>query len=69
MTYTTVQGDMWDIISHKVYGDVRFMDVLIAANPQYNKVLVFSDGIVLNVPEVETRISSDDLPPWKKVDG
>lgn len=69
MIYTTVQGDMWDLISYKVYGDVRFTDVLIAANPQYNKVLVFSAGIVLNVPEVEEHVSSDSLPPWKKVDG
>lgn len=69
MTYTTLQGDMWDLISHKVYGDVRFTDVLIAANPRYNKVLVFSAGIVLNIPEVEERVSADSLPPWKQVDG
>lgn len=68
MTYTTVQGDMWDLISYKVYGDVRFMDVLIAANPDYNKVLVFSDGVVLDVPEVELSVVSDNLPPWKKID-
>lgn len=67
-TYTTVSGDMWDLISHKVYGDVRFADVLIAANPDYNKVLVFSDGVVLDVPEVELSVVSDDLPPWKRVE-
>lgn len=69
MAYTTIQGDMWDLISYKVYGDERFMDVLIAANPAYNKILVFSDGIVLDTPEVETRKNPDDLPPWKQVDG
>lgn len=69
MTYTTVQGDMWDLISHKVYGDERFTDVLIAANPRYNKILVFSAGIVLDVPEVDERVTADSLPPWKKVDG
>lgn len=69
MTYTTVLGDMWDLISHKVYGDVRFTDVLIAANPRYNKILVFSAGIVLEVPEVEERVTADSLPPWKQVDG
>lgn len=69
MTYTTVQGDMWDLISYKVYGDVRFTDVLIAANPRYNKILVFSAGIVLDVPEVEESVTSDSLPPWKQVDG
>lgn len=69
MTYTTVQGDMWDLISHKVYGTTRFTDVLISANSQYNKVLIFSAGIVLDVPEVEESVSSDHLPPWKQVEG
>ncbi|MDE6727917.1 MAG: tail protein X [Oscillospiraceae bacterium] len=69
MTYTTIQGDMWDLISHKVYGDTRFTDVLIAANPRCNKILVFSAGIVLDVPEVDERVSSDRLPPWKQVQG
>lgn len=69
MTYTTVQGDMWDLISHKVYGDECFTDVLLAANPRHNKILVFSAGIVLDVPEVEERVSADSLPPWKQVEG
>lgn len=69
MTYTTVQGDMWDLISYKVYGDVRFTDVLIAANPRYNKILVFSASIELDAPEVEERVTADSLPPWKQVDG
>lgn len=69
MTYTTVQGDMWDLISHKVYGDERFTDVLLAANPRYNKILVFSAGIVLDVPEVDKRVTADSLPPWKQVEG
>lgn len=69
MTYTTVQGDKWDGIAYKVYGDVKFTDVLILANPEYRKIYIFSDGITLNIPEVEERITSDDLPPWKRVNG
>lgn len=68
MTYTTVQGDMWDLISYKVYGDERFTDVLISANPQHNKILIFSAGIEIDVPEVEERITSSNLPPWKQVE-
>ncbi len=69
MTYTTVQGDKWDSISHKMYGDTRFTDVLIAANPQYRKIYIFSAGVTLDIPEVETKISADNLPPWKKAEG
>lgn len=69
MTYTTIQGDKWDGIAYKVYGDTKFTDVLIEANIEYRDIYIFSSGVVLEVPEVETRITSDDLPPWKRVSG
>lgn len=69
MTYTTVQGDKWDGISYKMYGDTRFADELINANPQLRKIYVFSEGITVNVPPVETKISAEDLPPWKRSEG
>ncbi len=68
-TYTTKQGDMWDGIAYRMYGDVKFTDVLINANPEYREVYIFSEGAVLDVPEVEERISADDLPPWKRASG
>lgn len=69
MTYTTVQGDKWDSIAYKLYGDTKFTDVLIEANAEYRWKYIFSAGIVLEVPEVETRITIDDLPPWKRASG
>ena len=69
MTYTTVQGDMWDSIAYKLYGDTKFKDVLIEANAEYRWIYIFSAGIVLEVPEVETRVTIDDLPPWKRASG
>lgn len=68
-TYTTIQGDKWDSIAYKLYGDTKYTDVLISSNFQYRMIYIFSAGIVLNVPEVEERVSVDDLPPWKKVSG
>lgn len=68
-TYTTKQGDMWDGISYALYGDEKYTDVLINANPEFRSVYIFSEGIVINVPEVEERITADDLPPWKRASG
>lgn len=67
-TYTTKSQDTWDIISKNVYGSELFMDRLIAANLNHRKVVFFSDGVVLNVPDIEVT-SSDfekNLPPWKR---
>ena len=60
---------MWDSISHQVYGDVKFTDVLINANPEYRYIYIFSEGVVLGVPDVEDRITADDPPPREKASG
>ena len=31
-TYTTIQGDVWDLIAYKLYGDEKYMKNLIEAN-------------------------------------
>lgn len=69
MKYTTVQGDMWDSIAYKVLGDVSYTDALMNANLPYRKIYVFSAGIELNIPEVEDKVKSNNLPPWKQVSG
>lgn len=69
-TVTTVQGDMWDIIAKKQYGDELHMDKLIKANIQHRNTVIFPAGVVLNVPEIDTT-SADyemNLPPWKRAD-
>ena len=50
MTYTTVQGDMWDSIAYKIFGNVAATDQLMALNQQYLHTYIFSAGIVLTLP-------------------
>lgn len=50
-TYTTRQGDMWDMISLKVWGDEHLMHLLLDANRAWMHVGVFDAGVVLTVPE------------------
>lgn len=69
MKYTTVQGDMWDSIAYKVYGDSKRADVLIAANPEHRLVYIFSAGIVLEIPEIEDKTAAASLPIWKIAEG
>lgn len=67
-TYTTVQGDMWDSISFKVYGSCMYMNVLMENNPEYRDVQFFSAGIEIEVPPIDETVSSSSLPPWKQVE-
>ncbi len=64
-TYTTVQGDMWDSIAYKCYGDESGINVLMAVNETYVDTVVFPAGIVLTVPEYEKPVTST-LPPWRR---
>ena len=63
--YTTVQGDMWDLIAKRKYGTEKAMDVLVEANQQYADVVVFGAGTVLNIPAYEAP-RPDELPPWRR---
>lgn len=65
MTYTTKQGDRWDMIAYKLWGNEHYMSELLAANKQYRDVFIFSAGVELTVPEI-TEAASSVLPPWRR---
>lgn len=63
--YTTIAGDMWDMIAYRVYGDERYMAQLMEANPDVADVVVFGGGVDLVVPDVAVTASAA-LPPWRR---
>lgn len=63
--YVTKQGDTWDMVSLTAYGTEKSMGELIAANPAYRNVVVFSAGAVLTLP-VLAKTVNNLLPPWKR---
>ena len=62
----TKQGDTWDILALRQYGDEAFMSELIKANLNYRGIMIFSAGVQLNTPEIDTIPMSSNLPPWKR---
>lgn len=65
MTYTTTQGDTFDGIAFKLYGDEGYMKDLIEANWKHADTLLFSAGVVLTVPEVQSSTTSENAPFWR----
>lgn len=63
-TYTTVQGDTWDIIAKKVYGDELYAGFLMQHNFPLLKYLIFDTGIVLNVPDLPEE-TQETIPIWR----
>lgn len=66
-TYTTVQGDMWDMIAYKALGSVYFTDRLMMANRRYLDLYTFPAGMVLQLPQVRKESAVEGLPPWKQI--
>ena len=62
-TYLTKSGDMWDLIAFKVLGSSKHTEKLINANREHLTTFIFSAGVELKIPEVETK-STLRLPPW-----
>jgi phage tail protein X len=67
--YITIQGDRWDTIALKAYGDASQINPIIDANPSVAIVISFEGGVRLVVPIIEISASTDKslLPPWKRV--
>lgn len=66
-TYTTKQGDTWDLMSYDLYGDEKYMRYLMEANFPLLDILVFSSGTVILVPDLPEE-ADEDLPFWRAND-
>lgn len=64
--YTTKEGDTWDMISYRAYGDVKYMCEIIEANICTVDVDLPA-GTVLKIPIKELVTTQiDSVPFWKK---
>lgn len=50
-TYTTIQGDTWDIIAKRVYGSESYTSLLMRSNIRLIDIMVFSQGTVIDIPD------------------
>ena len=62
--YTTKEGDRWDLIAHKFYGDVNKMSLLISENSFVPITPTLEAGITLRIPVLEETQTAEDLPFW-----
>ncbi|KAA9003990.1 phage tail protein [Paenibacillus spiritus] len=63
--YRTIQGDTWDAVAYKLYGDENLMTLLLEANPEQADKVILDGNLLLHVP-VRPEQTSEDLPPWKR---
>lgn len=64
-TYTTQQGDAWDAIAYKVYGDVKYTGWLMQNNFPSLDIFVFDAGTVLQTPDPPADDDTANVPVWR----
>lgn len=62
--YRTVQGDTWDLIAKKQYGDEKKLDILMMNNFSLLNYVVFSAGILVDIPELPDE-AQQGWPEWR----
>lgn len=68
LEHITEDGERWDGISYRYYGDPHRYEEIIKANPGVTVSRVLPGGLALRIPLIEADrfVAADDLPPWKR---
>ena len=65
LTYFVKEGDRWDTIAYKMYGDPYLYEPIIRANPQYLTKPYPIAGAKLQIPIIEEEPEEDIKAPWQ----
>lgn len=65
MTYDPAAGETFDEAALRIYGDEKYIHLLLAANPEHCHKVHFEGTETLNVPEREEAQEGEQL-PWKE---
>jgi phage tail protein X len=67
--YIVKEGERWDTVAYKAYGDSSMVSVIIENNPNVAINPILQTGTRLLIPVLEKseiEINSELLPPWKR---
>lgn len=68
LEHVTSEGERWDQIADRYYGDPYLMEPIIAANPYVAITPLLPAGLQLAIPLLEDTelVAPEDMPPWKR---
>lgn len=67
--YIVKDGDRWDTIAYKAYGDANKINGIIEANKStvISPILVAGTRLIIPIEEqAEIELAADLMPPWKQ---
>lgn len=68
LEHVATEGERWDTLSWRYYGDPYGFERIIVANPHVPITPFIAAGTKLAIPLIEPPASTttEDLPPWKQ---
>lgn len=63
--YYTSQGDTFDIIAKKHYGNEIYTRELLNTNLDYADIIIFPAEIPIKIPEIDTTSAFQNISPWR----
>ena len=65
-TYTTKEGDTFDLLALRYYDEEKLANYIISANPYYADVVVFESGVKLTIPIIDEPETTETKAPWRR---
>jgi len=66
ITHVTTEGERWDQLAWRYYGDAHRYLPIVQANPHVPITAILPSGLTLAIPILELVTSAQDLPPWMR---
>ncbi len=63
-TYLTSQGEAWDQVAKRLWGQETLAHHLLAANPAHRHLVLFPADVELMVPDIQVP-PQEEPPPWQ----
>ncbi|HHR0444911.1 TPA: tail protein X [Pseudomonas aeruginosa] len=67
ITHTTREGERWDQLAARYYGNPYRYQPITRANPQVPLTGALQAGLALRIPVLDEQATvTEDLPPWMR---
>lgn len=64
LIHITTEGERWDQLANRYYGNPLQYAPIVAANPDVSLSPTLPSGLSLAIPLIEQQDLSQELPPW-----
>lgn len=68
LTHRTIDGERWDQLAYRYYGDALAFERIVVANPSVAIGPTLAGNQVLLIPVITAAatLATEDLPPWDR---